>query len=79
MKSSSQRINNIIGQLEGVQKMMETKKDCISVLTQLKAVKAAVTSVMDSVVEDQMVNCMKSMNEADRKLFSKMKNYVRSN
>lgn len=79
MKSKEQRINNIIGQLEGVKRMLNDKKDCISTLTQLKAIKSAVSGVMDSVVEEQFATCMKSLSVKDKTLFSKLKSYVGSN
>jgi DNA-binding FrmR family transcriptional regulator len=37
-KNEIQRINNIVGQLNGVQKMMEGKKKCSDVLIQLSAI-----------------------------------------
>lgn len=79
MKTKTQRINNIIGQLEGVKKMIDDKSDCISTLTQLKAVKSAVARVMDSVVEEQFDTCMKSLKPDDKKLFTKLKSYVGTN
>lgn len=79
MKSINQRLNNITGQIEGVKKMMEKNSDCIQVLTQLKAVKSAVGSVMDWVIEEQFNTCMKSLKKDDKDLLVKMKNYVKSN
>jgi len=79
MKTNTQKLNNIIGQIEGVKKMIDRKDDCIPVLTQLKAVRSAVTGVMDSIVEEQLDTCMKSMDKKDRNLFDQMKTYVRSN
>lgn len=79
MKSSQQRLNNIIGQLEGVKKMMATDTDCLKVLTQLKAIKSAVDKVMDFVVEEKFDNCLKSVSSDDKKLFINLKKYVKSN
>jgi DNA-binding FrmR family transcriptional regulator len=79
MKSAKQRLNNIIGQVEGVKKMLDVGSDCVQLLTQLKAIKSAVSGVMDTVVEEQFDTCMSSLNEADKKLLIKMKNYVKSN
>lgn len=79
MKSISQRLNNITGQIEGVKKMIDNKKDCLQILTQLKAIKSAVGGVMDAVVEDQFDTCMKSLKNEDKKLLIKIKNYVKSN
>ena len=79
MKSNQQRLNNIIGQIEGVKKMIEGETDCIKVLTQLKAIKAAVAGVMDSIVDDKFETCMKSVKLQDKKLLIQMKTYVKSN
>jgi DNA-binding FrmR family transcriptional regulator len=79
MKTKAQRINNIIGQLEGIKKMIDNRGDCLSILTQLKAVKSAIGSVMDSVVEEQFDNCLKSLSRKDKVLFKKMKSYVGAN
>jgi len=44
MKTQEQLINNIIGQLKGISKMIEDEKDCFQVMTQIKAVKSALNS-----------------------------------
>lgn len=79
MKSIPQRLNNITGQIEGVKKMIDDNKDCVQVLNQLKAIKSAIGSVMDTVVEEKFDSCIKSIKEEDKKLLIKIKNYVKSN
>jgi DNA-binding FrmR family transcriptional regulator len=79
MKSILQRLNNVTGQIEGVKKMVGKEKDCVMVLTQLKAIKSAIGSVMDAVVEEQFDTCIKSLKDEDKKLLVKIKNYVKSN
>ena len=79
MKSNQQRLNNIIGQVEGVKKMMDGNVDCLKVLTQLKAIKSAISGVMDSVVENQFDTCLKSVSKADKNLLINIKKYVKSN
>lgn len=79
MKTISQRLNNISGQIEGVKKMRETECDCIKVLTQLKAIKSAISGVMDAIMEEQYETCFKTLSEKDKKLFIKLKEYVKSN
>ncbi len=78
MKTITQRLNNVSGQIEGVKKMVDNQVDCIQVLTQLKAIKSAVGGVMDSVIEEQFNTCMKSLKEKDKRLLVKIKNYVKS-
>lgn len=79
MKSLQQRLNNIVGQVEGVKKMIDNQSDCVQILTQLKAVKSAVGGVMDGIIEEQFDTCMKSIKKEDKTLLIKMKNYVKSN
>jgi len=79
MKSITARLNNITGQIEGVKKMVDKKSDCLQVLTQLKAIKSAVGSVMDTVIEEQFNTCMKSMKKEDKEMFLDIKNYVKTN
>ena len=76
MKSISQRLNNISGQIEGVKKMIDNKSDCLAVLTQLKAIKSAVGGVMDGIIQDQFDTCLKSLSTKDKELLSKIKNYA---
>ena len=79
MKTNQQRLNNITGQLEGIKKMMDSKADCLKILTQLKATKSALSAVMDSVVEDKFNTCLSSLKKDDKKLFINLKKYVKSN
>lgn len=59
MKTSEQRINNIIGQLEGVKKMLsEDARDCVSLIVQLKAIKSAMASLMEKVIADEFSYCL---------------------
>ncbi len=44
------RINRIIGQLKGIQKMLEAKRDCSEILQQMSAVKKAIDSLSKEVV-----------------------------
>jgi DNA-binding FrmR family transcriptional regulator len=71
MKTISQRLNNISGQIEGVKKMTQTNCDCEKVLTQLKAIKSGISSVIDEIVEAQFGD--------DKKILIKLKKYVKSN
>lgn len=59
MKTAEQRINNIIGQLEGTKKMLLNKSnDCFSVIIQLKAIRSATSSLMESIISDEFSNCL---------------------
>jgi DNA-binding FrmR family transcriptional regulator len=59
MKTIEQRVNNIIGQLEGAKKMLADKKrDCFSLLIQLKAAKSGVSALMEKIVGEEFDHCL---------------------
>ena len=47
---TTKRINRIIGQLKGIQKMVEAKRECSEILQQMSAVKKAIDSLSKEVV-----------------------------
>lgn len=53
-----QRINRIIGQLRGIQRMVETKRDCHEVLQQISAVKKAIDGFSKELVVEDMCKYM---------------------
>ncbi|KKR55913.1 MAG: hypothetical protein UU51_C0006G0041 [Microgenomates group bacterium GW2011_GWC1_41_20] len=59
--------------------MVDRQTDCLQVLTQLKAIKSAVGSVMDTVIEEQFNTCMKSLKKEDKDLLINIKSYVKTN
>ena len=46
----SQRINRVIGQLKGIQKMAESGRDCTEIIQQVAAVKKAIDSITEEVL-----------------------------
>lgn len=46
----SKRINRIIGQLKGIQKMVEGGRDCNEVIQQVSAVKNAIDSLTEEIL-----------------------------
>lgn len=65
-KNCKQRINNISGQINGISRMIEEDKDCFEILTQLKAVRSAIDSLMKKYVEEKVDNCIKSNRSEDK-------------
>ncbi len=53
------RINRIIGQLNGIHKMIEDRRYCPDILQQIKAVGAATQSLEKSILEVHLRNCVK--------------------
>lgn len=60
MKTTEQRINNIVGQLEGIKKLLVPKeKDCFKLIIQLKAIKSATAALMEKVVQEELNHCLR--------------------
>ena len=58
INNNEQLINNIIGQLNGINKMIDNKKDCFSIIIQLKAVKSATNNLMNKYIEESFKSCV---------------------
>lgn len=77
MKTCNQRINNVIGQLEGVKEMMSSETpDCLKVVVQLKAAKSAISSIMEKYLGEEFESCLlrPSVKEQDqlKKIFAEV-------
>lgn len=57
-KKASNRLSKAIGHLGKVKKMVEEEKDCVEVLTQLLAVKAALDSTGKYILKEHMTHCI---------------------
>ena len=65
-RSPDQLLNMVIGQLEGVKKMLAGDKDCLKVLVQLKAAKSALNNATTRILSDNMNHCLTSTKPKDR-------------
>ncbi len=74
MKTTEQLINNIIGQLKGINKMIQQEKDCFKILVQMKAAKAAVNSLMNKYIEENLKICLQqsARSKAEEKKIKKL-------
>lgn len=62
------RLNRVIGQLEGIKKMISENKNCIDILFQLKAVRSAIKSLESEILEEHLNNCvLQSFNSQEDK------------
>jgi len=63
-KESEKKLNNrlkrIEGQIRGLQKMVEEDKYCIDVITQTSAIRSALKSVEDVLLESHLSTCVVS-------------------
>ena len=64
MKTPEQRINILIGQLNSLKlKIKSQETDCSSLMTQLKAVKSGVSSLMHELLTNEFNCCFKNKEE----------------
>ena len=57
-KSKLARLGRIEGQVRGVARMVEQERYCIDVLTQIRAVRAALDKVEQEILHDHLQHCV---------------------
>jgi len=57
-KKTLDALKRIEGQVRGVQRMVEGKRYCVDILTQLSAVSSAVGSVQDNILSKHLDTCV---------------------
>lgn len=62
----SQRINRIVGQLRGIQRMIEEKRDCGDILQQISAVKKAIDALSTEVVVTDVCRYIASSDDSKK-------------
>ena len=64
-------LRRIEGQIRGIQKMVEEKRYCVDILTQLSAASSAISSVQNGILERHLDTCFTSAlvgkSEVDKK------------
>ncbi|MCP4297942.1 MAG: metal-sensitive transcriptional regulator [Proteobacteria bacterium] len=54
------RLNKVGGQINGIKKMIEDRRYCIDILTQIKAATSALKKVEQTILKDHINNCLKT-------------------
>ena len=62
----SLRLKKIIGQIKGVEKMIEEDQYCIDIITQTSAIKSAISGVEDMMLESHLAHCVHNTNNINR-------------
>ena len=57
-KDQLKRLNRISGQIRGIGSMIEEQRYCIDILTQIRAVKSALSSLESRIIEDHLSHCV---------------------
>ena len=52
------RLNKVIGQTKGIQKMINENRNCSDILTQISAINSAIKSLGQEVLLNHMKNCI---------------------
>jgi len=52
------RLRRIEGQIRGIQKMIEEKRYCVDILTQLTSIVGAIKSVEENILERHLKGCV---------------------
>lgn len=83
-KSELPRLNRVIGQLEGIKKMIDEKRNCHDILIQLKAARSAILSIEKNILSTHLEKCVadsfddrenaKEKIEEIKELFNKLQN-----
>jgi DNA-binding FrmR family transcriptional regulator len=58
------KLNRIAGQVDGVKKMIAEGRYCPDILTQLRAVRAAIKTVESNILETHLYHCVKQAAES---------------
>lgn len=59
-KRNLHALKRIEGQIKGIQKMIEDRRYCVDILTQISAVSSALMSVQDKVMQGHLNCCVQS-------------------
>lgn len=71
-KKIADRISRIEGQLRGIRKMIEEEKGCLDVITQISAVKEAVSKLGVELLKDEFICKIDEKKKIDEKYIEKL-------
>jgi DNA-binding FrmR family transcriptional regulator len=54
------RLRKIVGQLNGIERMIETERDCAEILTQLVSARRALKSLSEKIIHTHLHHCIES-------------------
>ncbi len=70
------RMNRILGQLQGVKKMIEEERNCVDILSQITAIKSALDGVAMVVLEKEAERCFQSAIEKSPTKEQALKDFI---
>ena len=60
------RLKRIAGQVVGVEKMINNDKYCIDIITQTSAIKQAISSLEDEMLQSHLAHCLNNERSKDK-------------
>ncbi len=77
-KKLNSRINRIIGQLEGIKRMVDDDRYCADILIQLSAVDKAIKSLASIILDNHMHSCLiEHIEKGDYSIIDEISNLIR--
>ncbi len=67
------KLNRAIGQLNGVKAMIEERRYCVDIVTQLHAARAAIRGVEQAILEKHIGHCVKAAAQQPKEAEEKLK------
>ncbi len=78
-KNTSNRLARAIGHLEKIKRMVENETDCIEVMTQLLAVRAAIDSASRYILKEHINHCVvDAAQNGDQEVIEELKKFIDS-
>ncbi|GIX40767.1 MAG: hypothetical protein KatS3mg129_0500 [Leptospiraceae bacterium] len=70
------RMNRILGQVQGVKKMIEDERSCMEILSQISAIKSALDGVAMIILENEAGRCFQSAIEKNQNKEQALKEFI---
>ena len=74
--SQISRLNRISGQIEGIKKMIHEQRYCLDILMQITAVRSALKSVEENILERHLNSCVMNAMQSDSEKCKKVAEIV---
>lgn len=66
-EETTKNLNRVKGQIQGIEKMISESRDSIEIVTQIQAVRAALSSIAINMLMEDCNECFNKKSEADKK------------
>lgn len=77
-KTDQQLLNNIIGQLQGIGRMMDDDKDCLAVVNQMKAAKTSFDRLINNYLSREVLKCLPACRKEDQQCQKVLAEFIKN-